>query len=193
MKQPKIVLKNETLSILTASLSSSNPLKHTYFKIKITFFDAWHWIFIYFIWSIRIASLISVKFSLWIWPMISHPIIQCNPQSHFDYKTSDLSLQIRKKTSWYLKANLDRRSFKMSSSVSDMVTHNFTPKLEPYKIKTSNPLNLVLFLKKMFNHLKFFHILIWFCNPHNHSLFFICLWLGKNVTKPPLFLTMIAL
>ena len=81
----------------------------------------------------------------------------------------------------------------MSSSVSHMVTHNFTPKLEPYKTKTSNPLNLVLFFKKMFNLLKFFHILICFGNAHNHSLFFICLMLGQNVTKTPLFLTLIAL
>ena len=29
--------------------------------------------------------------------MISHRIIQCNPQSHFDLQTSDLSLQIQNK------------------------------------------------------------------------------------------------
>ena len=48
-----IVLKSETYSILKPSLPSrnwttskvyllSNPLKHTYFKIKITFFGVWH-------------------------------------------------------------------------------------------------------------------------------------------------------
>ena len=59
-------------------------------------------------------------------------------------------------------------------------------------MKISNPVNLVLFFKKKtFNHLKFFHILIWVCNPHNHSLIFICLWLGQNVKSSSLFLTMI--
>ena len=53
--------------------------------------------------------------------MISHPIIQCNLQSQSDYKTLDLSLQTqKKKTSSYLKANLDRKSFKMNSSVTQI-------------------------------------------------------------------------
>ena len=54
--------------------------------------------------------------------MISHPIIQCNPQSHSDYKTPDLPLQIpkKKKPSQYLNADLERKSFKMSSSVTHM-------------------------------------------------------------------------
>ena len=43
----------------------------------------------------------------------------------------------------------------------------------------------------MFNYLKFLHILICVCIPHNQSLIFICLWLNQNVTKPPLFLTVI--
>ena len=59
---------------------------------------------------------------------------------------------------------------------------------------TSNPLNLVPFFTKMFNNLKFFHIWICICNPHNESLAFNCLWLGQNVLTPhppspfPLFL-----
>ena len=49
-------------------------------------------------------------------------------------------------------------------------------------METRNPQNLVLFLKKMFNHKNFFstfHVFV--CNPHNHSLTFNC----KNDTKPP--------
>ena len=66
------------------------------------------------------------------------------------------------------------------------VTHHFRTKLKAYKMKTSNPLNLVLFLKKkkMFIHLRLVHIIICICNLHNHYLNFICLCLGQNVTKP---------
>ena len=51
-------------------------------------------------------------------------------------------------------------------------------------MKTSNPLNLVFLLKKMSNHLKFFHILTCVCNLYSHSLIFTWLWLNQNVTKP---------
>ena len=57
-----------------------------------------------------------------MYPLILQPIIQCKTQSHFDYKTSDLSLQIqkKKKTSQYLNANLDMESLKMRISVTHM-------------------------------------------------------------------------
>ena len=79
-----IVLKSERYSIFTPSLSSrnwtiskvylssSNPLTHTYFKIKIRFFHVWHgensWIFFEVL-----ESQVSSQFCL---------VYEFNPQYH---------------------------------------------------------------------------------------------------------------
>ena len=119
--------------------------------------------------------------------MISHPIIKCNPQSLFDYKTSHLSLSIPRKTSILIpNANLDRKSSKrlVIAEPTWLTTHNltdsFAPKLKAYKMKISNQLNLVVFFKNIINHLKFLPILICVYNPHHHL---ICLWLSQNLTN----------
>ena len=126
-------MKNETYSILTPSLSSrnltmskvylwsSNILKHTNFKIKITFFDGWHIEFSWFFLEVSELQVLS-------WFCVVYETNQWH-QTQLYSVTHDLTLIIKLQTflykfkknpSWYRKTNLNTKSFKRSSSVTHM-------------------------------------------------------------------------
>ena len=94
---PSLSSRNWTMS--KVYLSSSNPLKHTHFKTKITIFNVWHnqnsWFFFFFFEVLELQ--VSSRFYF---------VYECRPWYHtqlygvthnLTYKSPDLSLHIWKK------------------------------------------------------------------------------------------------
>ena len=126
-------MKSETYSILTPSLSlrnrtvskvylsSSNPLKHTYLKIKVAF-DVWHNENSWFFWRVlesQHSSLFCLVYDCNPWYHTQLYSVTHNPTLIIKLQTFFYNFQ-KQKPILYLNANLDRKSFQMSSSVTHM-------------------------------------------------------------------------